>query len=321
MNRNFKEIQYLNSIGHLLIKPEMKNNILDSLDLNLSRSVDKYFCFMKQEDINELVDYEYLCTYHLKSRRIFLYLTIYSGINFTFYIDNGELISVKHRFSQELYENGGTLFEGELALNKVLLSDILIWKGERTNNLTGLNKLNLLNNIIDKDFIPDEILDVSNITVKDFVHYYQLESFWKDYKQTLSYKDKINGIIFRPIDKLNRNIVLIEDKCELNIKKKYTQLIEKTNKRIDHNKYKLICFKMYKTKSPDVYNLFLSNGKNEVFYEFASIPTIRISKKIAKLINYHKYLIVNCNFDNTFKRWMPIQKSSRRYPDNIDSLT
>ena len=325
MNRNFKEVKYLDSVGHVVIQQQMKNNILKRLEewygLNLSQSCDKYFCFMNQDDINELLDYNYLCSYNIKSRKIFLYLTIYSGINFTFYIDKHEIISVKHRFSKDLYEKD-TLFEGELVPGYTLLSDIIIYQGEKTAGKSGLEKIKLLNTTIDKKYVPDVILDVSKVVVKDFVHYSQLESFWEDYKKTLPYKNKINGLIFRPTDKTTRNIVLNENKCNISVEKAKKDIQQKITEKIDTNKFKTVCFKMYKTKKPDVYQLFLLDKKNkkELLYDIASIPDIITSKKIKKMIGKHKYLMVNCKYDTLFKRWKPIRKSTRKNPDDIGIL-
>jgi hypothetical protein len=326
MDKNFQITNYGNAIGYIVKQEQMKNNIYGRLEkyykLNLTKESDKYFSFMTDMDVNTFLKEKHWCCFSLKTTPVFLYLTEYAGILFCFYITKDKIISVKHNFSKEL-QKSDTVFECEIAEQQLLISDILVYNGNDTRNMFFHEKLELINNIVDKQYIPDVVLDNYNIKTKDFVEYSQLESFWTKYRQKLDYKHLINGIIFRPIGESTRNIVYNPSKnnwkpiCDITVDP------TKISKRINPNKN--VCFKMYRTKKPDIYHLHLFDGSNERYYDFASIPNKKISKLVMKYFDtgkyIHRYIMVNCNYDKEFKRWIPFQKSSRKNPDDIRDLT
>ena len=163
MDNNLKPVKFGAAIGYEVIQPQMRNNVFRILEddycIDLNKECGKYFSMIKDQHITVLEREPHLCCFNIKgSIPVFMYLTTYAGISFCFYVTHDQIISVKHNFSKELYQKD-TLFEGEIAGDCYLISDLLINAGQRTDKMFFYEKLELLNNMIDKQHIPDVILD------------------------------------------------------------------------------------------------------------------------------------------------------------------
>ena len=68
---------------------------------------------------------------------------------------------------------------------------------------------------------------------------------------------------------------------------------------------------------PDIYELYAKNSSNSLEkYSYASVPDIKTSKLLKELLSKNKnILIVECKYNNKFKKWVPIKESS-----NIDYI-
>jgi hypothetical protein len=68
-----------------------------------------------------------------------------------------------------------------------------------------------------------------------------------------------------------------------------------------------VVFRILKTESPDIYNLYCLNGDELIKDSIALIPNIKISQKMYHLFKNNNKLDVNmeCKFSNVFERWIP----------------
>ena len=70
------------------------------------------------------------------------------------------------------------------------------------------HRVSLLQSIIAPNhYHPDAALDPFQIQLKDFVEYSQLVSFIDDHLPTLPYAHKVSGVIFRPTNHSNKNLI------------------------------------------------------------------------------------------------------------------
>ena len=332
MDNNLKPVKFGSAIGYEVKQQQMRDNIFRILEddycIDLNKECGKYFSSIKDRHIVVLEREPHLCCFSIKgsSSPVFMYLTTYAGISFCFYITHDQIISVKHNFSKELYQKD-TIFEGEIAGNCYLISDLLVYDGQRTDRMFFSEKLESLNNMVDKKHIPDVVLDCYQVFVKDFVDYSKLKSFWNNYRSELSYKDLIDGVVFRPTGDAALNIIYsIGNKCTWKPPNRFTKDHEKGKilKKIDPTKTPKVCFKMYRTDKPDVYHLYLNDGRFERYYHYASIPNKETGKKVLAFYDtgkyMHRYIIVNCQYDEEFDRWVPYRKSCRNTPDDIVNI-
>lgn len=68
-----------------------------------------------------------------------------------------------------------------------------------------------------------------------------------------------------------------------------------------------VVFRILKTESPDIYNLYCQNGDELIKDSIALIPNIKISQKMYHLFKSNDKLDVNmeCKFSKIFDRWIP----------------
>ena len=335
MDNNFKEIKFCNSYGYQIANKKIVSYILNRLKryykIDITKAYSKYFKMADTHSYKSLLREQHHVYYNFNEPLTLLYLTQYNGINFCYYIDpkKEQIISVKHRFSDELYLND-TLFEGKIIQDKennwhFLISDLVIHQ-RHTYFTDLLTKLRTLNQLIADNYCADVVLDPCKVSVQDFVSYQYLESFLTDYRESLIYSNAITGVIFRPdLANSTSNIVFLFKK---NFHQNLTIPTVKTtdDKTVELNvscsaadtHRKNICFKLKKTNKPDIYELYLTNGKSDCYCDIANVPDIKTSNLVKSLFpaKYH-YIYVNCKWDERFKRWTPYCRSERKNSDSI----
>lgn len=333
MDINFREIQYHNSIGHILANPIQSvivHRLTKYYKLSLDRAFSKYFKSTGPDDLIALQKDRHFVYFNVNAPMTLLFLTVFNGTNFCFYVTqtkNGggeiEVVSVKHRFHDSLFE-GDTVFEGKLVTDDhgichYLINDIVVY--QRHTFSTDLRlKLQTIAKILETQFIDDPILDVACISLQDFVDYQYLESFVGDHLGSLPYRKHINGLIFRSIvDGGASNKVLNITGLNLPANGNIRPRIWNNEGGGELRTGSSVCFKLKKTKLPDIYELYLtdSNGLgHDVYHDIAGIPDLKTSRAVKKMfINGFHYITAVCKWDNTFSRWTPILRSSRKIPD------
>lgn len=337
MDSNFKETKFYDGIGYQVTNNTIVNNVIGRLTkyykLEIDRAFSKYFKFADSEDILSLKRDRHLAYYNFSASHTLLFLTNYNGINFCYYIDpkKMQITSVKHRFCDSLYEND-TLFEGKFVKGTdgwhFLISDLVIHeKHTYTAELT--QKLQTINSLLTHKFIADPVLDPVEISLQDFVDYSYLNSFATQYKDRLTYRAEITGVVFRStIESNTRNvIVLFKPGFHTGLKLPEPGQVKTEMEKLDPDKlgesHRNVCFKLKKTKTPDIYELFLTDGKNDCFYDYAGIPDIKTSRLVKTMFpdgKYH-YIIATCRWDPKFLRWEPYRRSTRKIPDSIYIFT
>ena len=88
-----------------------------------------------------------------------------------------------------------------------------------------------------------------------------------------------------------------------NIPSEISNSVSNTNE-ISHNN---VVFRVLKTESPDIYNLYSLDGNELSKNSIALIPTLRISQKMYHLFKDSTILNINmeCKFSKIFERWIP----------------
>ena len=112
----------------------------------------------------------------------------------------------------------------------------------------------------------------------------------------------------------NKTMNICSEKIEHNFKE---DKIQKINNDIDKNN---IIFKVIKSNLPDLYNIYIYEdkiNKNLIKFDYALVPTLKISKFLNKLFtkeNFEKNM--ECKFSSIFKKWIPIKEVEKE----IDTL-
>jgi hypothetical protein len=121
--------------------------------------------------------------------------------------------------------------------------------------------------------------------------------------------------------KKKKIIILKKPKPETEVKPEET----KSEVKIDVQKKndRILSFMIKNTTIPEIYELYLKSSENENRKEkisYASVPNIETSAFLKKIFkenqdNPKKEIYVRCEFHDTFKKWVPMEKS-----DSIDTV-
>ena len=83
-------------------------------------------------------------------------------------------------------------------------------------------------------------------------------------------------------------------------------------KIVNSTKKKNVSFRIIKTITPDIYELYLYNEQktNIEKHSYASIPNIETSRWVKELVDTKTEAIVECSFHKKFMKWTPIKEGT-----------
>ena len=239
-----------------------------------------------------------------------LFFTKINNINYCLLIDKKikkghiypKIYIVLYRFSEELFN--GTLFETELLRDNsnnwiLIIADIYYYKGKTTKEDVITDRINLSIDILENKFIDDKFTNICPIQIKKYFDACDKDNI-VEFINKLNYK--IRGFYFIPINVRYSNILYMFTDKDINDIYSIT----------DENK-KLI-FKITKTMKSDVYELYLNSKENIKKIDYAYISNYEKSKYIKELFddNLSKDVNVICKFNNYFKKWEVLEKTTNR---------
>lgn len=342
-----------------IVNTHLKQMIIDHLfqTYNIRMNcTNKYFrAFNSLTDINILKSHKHLAYINTNQRICLIALVQFKHKNVCLLIDKQHSLFylLKCQFSQSLYQ--GTIFEGEMIDSYFMISDFLVYLQKNIALHVLDRRMTLLNSIISmKNYHYDQLLDPFQIIVKDFVEYSQLLSYIHDYLPKTAYKDRVSGLVFRPIENCNKNLIYnfqtakqfncdpiksilapLEQSEQTTQNTQSTQITQSTQshdhkeKKIDVQNHPEVKFLLFETGNPDDYCLKLLSSDGQLFeYDYALINDMKTSQYFQKLIDTTPETIkkngfcVTCRYLPNFKKWKPLQIiEDHQQPDNITNLT
>jgi hypothetical protein len=333
--------KHLQQIADPNLKQMITDHLLQNYNIKMT-CTNKYFRAIDLStdlDLNNLKKYKHLVYVNTNQNVYLIALVTFQNKNVCLLIDkqNSNFYLLKCQMSPSLYQ--GTIFEGEVIGHYFVISDFLVYLGKNISNHPLDRRINLLNSIISsKNYQYDPLLDPVQIVVKDFVDYSELASFIKDYLPTLPYKDRVSGLIFRPIENSNKNLIY-NFNCHRNttIFTSVSSTVDHpsndksdcdyTKQKINHDKHPEVTFMLYETGNPDDYILKLVNPKGQLFeYDYALINDIKTSQHFQRLLEKCSYetktcgLPVVCKYLPTFHKWKPSHVIEGKMADKIVEL-
>jgi hypothetical protein len=324
---NYETIIINNNIAMLLKEKDIYNKMIQLItkELNVkkqgkeitiieNKGIKKYYKHITNEELSILKSRRFLVNYSYSVMEYsYLYLCIIDNVRYTLILNNKRVINTFIYFKNvELYENGGTLFEGKIINNYFIINDLYNNETKDISNL--LLKINILHNIFYMDYIYDELKDNYRLVCENFVDYQYIKSYYES-PQIKELKPYIKGLIFRdinPIDNIN-NIYMnylfnmkdsnIRDlKLDTYIKVEEPK-IETIN--IDDKIDKILILKIIKTNEADIYNVFYQNK----FVNIADVPDLKTSIYLNKTFKKENksFLYFKCRYNINTKRWRPFE--------------
>ena len=247
--------------------------------------------------------------------------------------------------SQSLYR--GTVLEGELIDDLFLVSDFLVYLQKNITKFQLDQRINLLVSILtEPNYHFDSVLDPFRITVKDFVESNELISFLHDYLPKLPYCQKVTGLIFRPNENSNKNLMynfhqkyqvpsptsglsptinpIMTNVTHPDVSHIISHVISHVINTAQHTE---VHFLLFDAGNPDDYSLKLLDEHGQLFdYDYALVTDMKTSQMLQKIFNEtdesskRSGICFMCRYIPSFKKWKPITYGGFNLPDNIIDL-
>ena len=306
---NFTKTSFCNVEIDNITTNESKEYILNQMSILCSdiKYNSRYAKVYNDQYSNNLKNPHIIC---LKSSGTpyLLFLTQINNTNYCFLIDKKikegysypKIFIVPYHFKNDLYK--GTLFECELIRDKNIqwslsIGDIYYHLGKNMNKTIIIERMNIIHSILKNETIESEFTKTCPIQIKKYFDYKDIHYALNEFAPQLNYNTR--GLYFVPLRIDYSNILYIFPK-ELN------PVIMKETKKTTK------CFRIMKTMKPDVYDLYLSNGDNIIKQNIALVQTTLLSHTLLQYFenkNYDDEILVECKFNEKFKKWEPISLS------------
>lgn len=304
-----------------------------------------------------LVNGDYFISLKTSGTPYLLYFTKHEDINICLFIDKKVLkgykyprmIFTRYRFDDEIYNN--TLVEGELLKNKngkwaFIIEDIQIYCGKNIFKFSNFNdRINKLYNMLNEKYTKDDDLETIPLYVKKYFTYNDIDYLKNEYIKTIDFN--FQGVYFTPYLSKHPRLIFLTNFLDKNedkeVKKQDNKQIRKNdnkhtitnftltkpdeneikNLKMDLQKPDIIkdkyTFKITKTHSPGIYQLYCEKTGNLVKHSVARINTVKCSKFIKQIFKTQTEENVYCTFDKQFKKWVP-QEISKEPIDNYNDI-
>jgi len=339
-------ISFADRIVHNIKTNDMKDMILEQLyTLYGIKIIQKHYHKIDQNNIRYIKTNPHLCNLRSNGNPYYMFFTLYNDIPIIYFIDKKihpgyqkpRILLVRGMFDEKVYQN--TLIDGEMVKCQdgkwlFLMNDMIAHEGKHLIKTVLPDRLKMLYNFLENQYIPDPIIDVCSYKIKTYYYAFQesitnLIEMSKQLNYTcrgiymwsydLKYKPKLYNFNEENIISVVRKV---KDETEFQMhgdKKDDSQntLIASVIPNvkltgattIDMDKEVILW--MSQTEYPDVYNLY--ENENILLSKkigTALIPNLATSKNVRlafKNKNAASMIKVTCVYNSKFNKWQPVQ--------------
>jgi len=342
-------ISFSNRIALNIKSNDHKDTILDDLNtLYKIKILQRHHHNLDKSNV-DIVTTNHLMNLRSNGNRYYLYFTLYNDVETMYYIDKKihpgyqrpRIIFGRGLFDKKLFKN--TLLDGELVKCKddtwtFLINDIICYEGKYLSNKTLPQRLEIIYNMLDKQYTPDSTIDVCNYKVKCYYNMYK-ESIEELQLLTKNLNYTCRGIYIWPYDlKYKPKLYNFDDSSVVDVIRKTKDITEfKTidseisqqpsiniTKEVHGPKgtngpngpeghqelgegHKVLY--LMKTLEPDIYNIYETENTNDKPLGIALVQTMKDSKLLRTAFrdkNAMTFIKFSCEFDEKFNKWKAI---------------
>jgi hypothetical protein len=240
-------ISFSNRIALNIKSNEHKDCILDDLNsLYKIKILQRHHHNLDSTNIN-VVTTNHMMNLRSNGNRYYLYFTLYKDVETMYYIDKKihpgyqrpRIIFGRGLFDKKLFKN--TLLDGELVKCKdaswtFLINDIICYEGKYLNNKTLPQRLEIIYNLLEKQYTPDSTIDVCNYKVKSYYNMYK-ESIDELHKLSNNLNYTCRGIYIWPYDlKYKPKLYNFDDASVIDVIRKTKDITEFKTIDVEENK-------------------------------------------------------------------------------------
>jgi len=335
------EISFCGRIGFNINSDEVKRSILGDLErcYGIKIIAKHYERFDPKKSVMSLNKNPHLVCLRSNGNPYFLHLVKYNFVQYCIFIDKKiqqgyyfpRMIVTRISFDDSLFEDGGTLLEGEMIKGKDSwyfgILDLIVYQGKHLAEINLPKRLNILYKLLKSNFKQDDT-DVCKFFIKKYFTYDQYSNI-QPHIEKLPFTTR--GLIFRPLFMRFKDILLnFDDSLIVKVERKKignfveniqtlpqsstpsislsstTSSVPSTSspRRIEQTCNQFLA---QKTNVPDVYMLFDSKTNEEI--GTACIQSLSMSKKMRELFstkNSIDKIAIRCEYSERFNKWVPV---------------
>lgn len=317
------------------------------------RIIDRQYVTLDNNKMRNISHHEHLVATYSNGNPYLLLLTKIDETPCCIFIDRKckegynypKMHAVQYQFAPQLFDRD-TLFTGELIRDinrewQFLIADLLVYEGVSTREKNILTRFEIINNILDKYYIPDPSQEICPIFCKRLFQYRDLANVFDNFMPDLSYICK--GLVFYTLNNKFSNYCWImprEHQIAVRRKHEYQQPITHDDADTDvigteyggimptpvvpvdstynatgnvdpgnSERVELPRFNIIKTGTPDIYHLFTADNPVDRI-GVAFIPNLATSRWLYEHFrdNADRALntVVECKYHTEFDKWVPI---------------
>jgi hypothetical protein len=330
MNQDLQlnKISFCGKYCYNICNNDIKQKCLDDIKQHCDYSLktNNIIQYNQEEHYKLVVKNSYLVSAKSIGNSYYLYLTKINGMNNCMLIDKKilagyelpRILLLRYRFKESLFENGGTLLEGELVKTendnqwKFILNNILMKSGSKLN-IPILKKLQILKTILFHQYVYDPYFESCPLRVKKYFPFDKKHiNLCLEYISKLNYK--IMSLELTPAYIFGK-IILLSSKSNYKLNTQPRIFIQKKSP-----KHLFANFLMSKTITPGIYQLYcLKNGFISK-HSIARIDGLECIQFIKQHFKEESKKLVLCKYDPDFSKFIPIKTSSKNKPDDFREI-
>lgn len=326
-------ISFSNRIAFNIKSSEHKDLILHDLYTKYNiKILQRHHHNLDSNNVNFILS-NHMMNLRSNGNRYYLYFTLYNDIETMYYIDKKihpgyqrpRIIFGRGLFDKKLFKN--TLLDGEMVKCKddtwtFLINDIICYEGIHLSNKTLPERLDIIYNLLNKQYTPDKTIDVCNYKIKTYFNMFkesieEIEKISKELNYTcrgiyiwpynLKYKPKLYNFDDSNIIEVVRKTKDITEFKTINTTETESkqEISNSTNTVIGENDKVLY---LTKTNEPDIYNVYEKEDIKNMM-GIALVQTLKDSKMLRMAFKDKNAMTVIgfiCKYNDKFQKWQPI---------------
>jgi hypothetical protein len=326
-------ISFSNRIAFNIKSSEHKDLILHDLYTKYNiKILQRHHHNLDSNNVNFILS-NHMMNLRSNGNRYYLYFTLYNDIETMYYIDKKihpgyqrpRIIFGRGLFDKKLFKN--TLLDGEMVKCKddtwtFLINDIICYEGIHLSSKTLPERLDIIYNLLSKQYTPDKTIDVCNYKIKTYFNMFkesieEIEKISNELNYTcrgiyiwpynLKYKPKLYNFDDSNIIEVVRKTKDITEFKTINTAETASkqEISNSTNTVIGENDKVLY---LTKTNEPDIYNVYEKEDIKNMM-GIALVQTLKDSKMLRMAFKDKNAMTVIgfiCKYNDKFQKWQPI---------------
>jgi hypothetical protein len=331
-------LSFCGEVAHNIVNKEAKEFILNQLKNKYNIGINDNRAFiLNEKSVYFLEKTQHIMSIKSSGTNYLLYFTKINNVNYCFFIDRKiapgytvpRIISTKFQFSDSVFND--TLLDGELVKNNdnrwsFLITDMLICEGQKLED-NIISRFNRLYKLLGDSYKINKEFDICPLVVKRLFKYSDYDYLITQFIPSLSYKTK--GIYFNTLNQKHANQLFLfpnehrtkhkkeapsryQNSTILNVNDDGSRVSNSASNEasVDTSAPSSFIFKLAKTTTPEIYNLFCRDGNDLIKLEKpAYIHGIKSGRMIRNCLKSSTTAYFYCRFNTKESMWEPTSKA------------